>query len=261
MVIMPVTVDLHSAAKQHLKGCKRSSALRLAAEILAVDCGLKTSFLYDFGAADILQIQRYLKELHQIGFIQGPLHILDMEGTVLIINVPRTASYLTMLQNSGELHVIDVSATLEYPEMFAQDRLWRIQSQLSDLLTHLTPYQTELPGTISVADIASTEWNLCTMFGFLLHYPAVYWFDTTKNFENCLSFTPLKRITVESTCCQIGLHKLQVYSFTIPESVCQNLQPLLQAWTERLKHEFDGQSHFTDLKVIMETVMLPAVAL
>lgn len=258
---MSLIVDLQSAAKHHLKGCKRSFALRLAAEILAVDCDLKPCFLYDLGAAEVLQIQRYLKELHHIGFIQGPLHILNLEGTILIINVPRATSYLAMLLNSGELHVVDVSSTLKHPEVCAQDRLWIIQSQLSDLLTHLTPYQRELPGSISTAEIASTEWNLCTIFGFLLRYPAVYWFDTARNFENCLPFTPLKRVTVETTCSKIGRQKLQLYSFTLPESVYHTLQLLLQDWTENLKRAFDEQCHFKDLKIVMETVTLPAVAL
>ncbi|XP_069612259.1 UPF0739 protein C1orf74 homolog [Ranitomeya imitator] len=258
---MSLIIDLHTAAKRHLKGCKRSFALRLAAEILAVDCGLKPCFLYDLGTEDVLQIQRYVSELHQIGFILGPLHILSIEETVLIINVSRAVSYLTKLLNSAELHVIDVSATLKHPRMCSQDRLLTIKSQLSDLLTHLTNYQSKLPGRISAADMPCTEWNLCTMFGFLLCYPAVYWFDTTTNFENCLSFTPLKRVTIEITCSKIGLHKLQVYSFTIPESVFHTLQLLLQAWTESLQRMFDGQCQFTDLKINMETVTLPSVAL
>ncbi|XP_075706812.1 UPF0739 protein C1orf74 homolog [Rhinoderma darwinii] len=258
---MSLIMDLHAAAKQHLKGCRRSLALRLAAETLAVDCGLKPCFLYDLGAADVSQIQGYLKQLHQVGFLQGPLHILNLAGTILLINVPKATSCLAMLLNSGELHVIDVSAKLKHPEVFAQDRLWKIHSQLSDLLKHLTPYQSEPPGTVSIADIPATEWNLCTMFGFLLHYPAVYWFDTSRNFENCLSFTPLKHVTVKTTCSKIGLHKLQVYSFTIPETVYHTLQLLLQAWTERLKRSFHGQCHFTDLEITMETVTLPAVAL
>ncbi|KAM4048261.1 UPF0739 protein C1orf74 homolog isoform 1-T2 [Anomaloglossus baeobatrachus] len=258
---MSLIVDLHSAAKRHLKGCKRSFALRLAAEILAVDCGLKQCFLYDLGAEDVLKIQRYVIELHQIGLIVGPLHILSIAETVLIINVPRAVSYLAKLIDSGELHVIDVSATLKHPRMCAQDRLLTIQSQLSDLLTHLTSYRSDLPGSISIADLPCPEWNLCTIFGFLLRYPAVYWFDTAKNFENCLPFTPLKRVTVETTCCKIGLDKLQVYSFTVPESVYQTLQPLLQAWTESLQHTFNGQCYFTGLEIIIETVTLPAVAL
>ncbi|XP_040279955.1 UPF0739 protein C1orf74 homolog [Bufo bufo] len=258
---MALIVDLHSAAKQHLKGCKRSFTLRLAAEILAVDCGLKPCFLYDLGAVDVLQIQRYLKELHQIGFIQGPLHILNMEGTTLIINVPRAASYLAMLLNSGDLQVMDVSATLKHPELCASDRLWIIQSELSDLLTHLTPYQSELPGAISAAEIPTTGWNLCTIFGCLLNYPAVYWFETTRNFENCLSFTPLRHVTVDTTCPKIGLRKLQVYSFTIPESIYHTLQLLLQVWTDSLKQTFNGQCHFTDPEITMKTVTLPTVAL
>ncbi|XP_069810632.1 UPF0739 protein C1orf74 homolog [Dendropsophus ebraccatus] len=258
---MSLIMDLHSAAKHHLKGCKRSSSLRLAANILAVDCGLKPCFLYDSGAEDVLQLQSYLQELHHIGFIQGPLHIVNMAGTILILSVPRVASYLVMLLHTGELHVVDVSATLRNPEVLAQDGLRTIQAQLSDLLTHLTPYKSELPGTISVADIPSPEWNLCTIFGFLLHYPVVYWFDTTRNFENCLSFTPLKHVTVETTCATIGLHKLPLYSFTIPESVYHTVQLFLEAWTESLRRTFSGQHHFRDLNVTMETVILPAVSL
>ncbi|KAG8589456.1 hypothetical protein GDO81_006394 [Engystomops pustulosus] len=258
---MSLIVSLHSAAKKHLKGCKGSLATRLAAEILAVDCGLKPCFLYDLGTADVLQIQRYLQALHQIGFIQGPLHILNIEGTIVIINVPRAACCMANVLNSGELYVIDVSATLLHPQVFSQDRLCFIQAQLSELLLHLTPYQNAPPGTISIADLPRTDWNLCTMFGFLLHYPAVYWFDTTKNFENCLSFTPLKHVTVETTCPKIGLCKVQVYSFTIPESVYQTLSSLLHTWTEGIRHKFNGQCHFTDLEIITENVTLPAVAL
>lgn len=258
---MSLVRDLHLAAKNHLEHRKRSQALKLAAEILFVDCGLKNGFLYDLGGAGVVQIQGYLKELHQLGFIKGPLHVLNMADTVLILNISSTVSYLGLVLDREDLHVIDVSSQLKHPEMFNQDGLYQIRSQLSDLLTLLKSYQDVKPGSISVAHIPCSEWNLCTMFGFLLHFPVVYWFDTSKSFENCLSFTPLKHYTVQTTCPKVGLQKIQVYSFTIPESVYQSVQTLLQTWIKGLKQMFHVQGHFTDLEIITETVTLPAVAL
>ncbi|KAM5181644.1 UPF0739 protein C1orf74 homolog isoform 1-T5 [Mantella aurantiaca] len=258
---MSLLKDLHLAARHHLEERKTSLALKLAAEILFVDCGLKPAFLYDLSGAGVLQIQGYLKELHQLGFISGPLHVLNMADTIVIINVSSTVSYLSSLLEREDLHVIDVSAQLKQPEMFNQDRLCQIRSHLSDLLVLLKPHQDTQPGIISAADITCPEWNLCTMFGFLLHFPVVYWFDASKSFENCLSFTPLKHFTVQTTCPEVGLQKIQVYSFTIPESIYQSVQTLLQMWTKGLRQMFCTQSHFTDLEIITETVTLPAVAL
>ncbi|XP_072281590.1 UPF0739 protein C1orf74 homolog [Pyxicephalus adspersus] len=259
---MSLIKDLHLAAKHHLKERKRSLALKLAAEILFVDCGLKTSFLYDLNGASVVQIQEYLKELHQMGFIKRPLHVLSIADNILIINVSRTLSYLRLLLDTEDLYVIDVSAQLKQPEMFNQDRLCEIKSQLLDLLTLLRPYQYIKPEKISVADIPSPGWNLCTMFGFLLHFPAVYWFDTSKNFDNCLSFTPLKHFTVQTVCPKIGLQKIPVYSFSIPESVYDSVQALLQTWINGLRQMIHvHSSDFKDLEIITETVTLPTVAL
>ncbi|XP_063811419.1 UPF0739 protein C1orf74 homolog [Pseudophryne corroboree] len=258
---MSLIKDLHSAAKNHLKGLKRSLVLKLAAEILSVDCGLKPCFLYDFSAADMLQILNYLKELQKMGFIKGPLHLLTMEENILILNVSRVVSFLKILLQSKDLHVMDVSAQLKQPKIFGQDQLCHIRPHISDLLTHLRPYLGEQPGSITVTELPCSEWNLCTMFGLLLHYPAVYWFDTTRNFENCLSLMPLKRFIVQTTCPKIELHKFQLYSFTIPELIYPSLQSPLQTWSKDVRRVFHEQGHFTDLEIITETVTLPAVAL
>lgn len=258
---MTLVAELHLAAKHHLKEKKKPSALTLAAEILLVDCGLKPCFLYDVNGASVLQIQAYLKELLQIGFIQGPLHVLNMADTVLILKVSNSVSYLRLLLNSEDIHVMDVSAQLKQPEMFGHNQLGHIRSHLSDLLEHLKHYEGAKPGAVLVADLTSPEWNLCTMFGFLLQFPAVYWFDTTKSFENCLSFIPLRRFIAQAACPEVRIQKMQVYSFTIPESICESVQTLLHAWSEGLRQMFQEQHHFTDLRVITETVTLPAVAL
>ncbi|MEE6493431.1 hypothetical protein FKM82_016827 [Ascaphus truei] len=258
--------ELRSAATRHLREGRRrslsaSASLNLAAEILAVDSGLKPSFLYDYSAAGVEQIQSYLKELQHMGLIQGHLLVLNIAGNILIINVPRAISCLDTLLGSEDLHLIDVSASLEHPVMCSQIQVPQMRSPLLELLDHLQPYQGEKPAMVSVGDIHSPVWNLCTVFGFLLGFPAAYWFDTTRGFENCLSLIPLRRFSVQASCSRINLHRVQLYSFTVPESVYPSMQVHVEDWIERLKQIFNGQSNFTDLQIITNTVTLTVVAL
>ncbi|KAM4702220.1 UPF0739 protein C1orf74 homolog [Discoglossus pictus] len=258
---------LYSAAIKHLKEKKKKSSLSLsvslslAAEVLAVDSGLKPCFLYDYSAAGEPQIQSYLEELQHMGVLQGHLHILNIEGTFLIINVHRTISHLDKLLQSGDLYIIDVSAHLNQPVMCGKNQLPQIHAQLQMLLQHLVQYHSAQAATVSVGQIHAPDWNLCTIYGFLLGFPATYWFDTTRSFENCLSLIPLKHFTVQASCARIGLHKVHIYSFTVPEFVYHSLQAHLDDWGERLKQMFNGQNSFTDLQIITDTVTLTAVPL
>ncbi|KAE8622747.1 hypothetical protein XENTR_v10005359 [Xenopus tropicalis] len=255
---------LLSAARYHLKETKRMSmmvALNLAAEILAVDCGLKPCFLYDYTTSGVQQICSYLKELQNLGLIVGHLHILNIEETILIINVTKAVSYLETLLHSQDLHLIDVSNYLSQPELVSSNQVPQIHAQLAELLGHIKPYQSGQPASVSVGGIQSPEWNLCTMFGFLLQFPSTYWFDTQKGFENCLSFTPLRLFTVQANCSRIGHQSVQIYSFTVPECVYQATQVHLEDWSKSLKQAFNEQIYFTDLEIITNTVSLPSVAL
>ncbi|XP_010081632.1 PREDICTED: UPF0739 protein C1orf74 homolog [Pterocles gutturalis] len=80
--------------------------------------------------------------------------------------------------------------------------------------------------------------------------------------ENCLALTPLRVFTVQASCRRIkdGL-RVQVYSFSIPESLCAELEEVLGAWCDDLREAFSAQSDFVDLCISSEVVSLPAVAL
>ncbi|XP_009866184.1 PREDICTED: UPF0739 protein C1orf74 homolog, partial [Apaloderma vittatum] len=105
-------------------------------------------------------------------------------------------------------------------------------------------------------------WNLCTVVGVLLGYPAAYAFTAGEGAENCLALTPLRVFTVQASCPRIrdGL-RVQIYSFSVPESLCTELKGVLDAWRDELEEAFSMQSDFVDLCVASEVVTLPAVAL
>ncbi|XP_008944528.1 PREDICTED: UPF0739 protein C1orf74 homolog, partial [Merops nubicus] len=117
-------------------------------------------------------------------------------------------------------------------------------------------------GSVSSSEVVPAGWNLCTVVGVLLGYPAAYAFATEDDTENCLALTPLRVFTVQASCPRIrdGL-RVQIYSFSIPESLCAELREALGAWQEELTEAFSTQSDFVDLHIASEVVSLPAVAL
>ncbi|CAM9844531.1 unnamed protein product [Bubo scandiacus] len=117
-------------------------------------------------------------------------------------------------------------------------------------------------GPVSSSEVVPAGWNLCTIVGVLLGYPAAYTFAVEEGAQNCLALTPLRVFTAQASCPSIrdGL-RVQIYSFSIPESLCAELKEVLDAWCDELKEAFSAQSDFVDLRISSEVVSLPAVAL
>ncbi|KFV95865.1 PREDICTED: UPF0739 protein C1orf74 homolog, partial [Eurypyga helias] len=137
-----------------------------------------------------------------------------------------------------------------------------IRGHLADLLAHLGATEATATGPVSSSVVVPTGWNLCTIVGVLLGYPAAYTFSMEEGAENCLALMPLRVFTVQASCPRIrdGL-RVQIYSFSIPESLCAELKEVLDAWCGDLKEAFGAQSDFVDLRISSEVVSLPAVAL
>ncbi|KFO76799.1 UPF0739 protein C1orf74, partial [Cuculus canorus] len=215
-------------------------ALQLAGEVLAVAAGLKPALLCDCGAAGVAEWGRYLGRLRGAG---------RRVGAVLCAH---------------PAPFIDVSAARRSPALCGQEEAEAIRGHLAVLLGHLraTCPMSSIPDSVSSSEVVPTGWNLCTIVGVLLGYPAAYTFATEEGGENCLAMTLLRVFTVQAACPRIkdGL-VVQIYSFSIPESLCMELKELLDAWCEELKEAFRVQSDFVDLRILSEVVSLPAVAL
>ncbi|XP_069489388.1 UPF0739 protein C1orf74 homolog [Ambystoma mexicanum] len=264
--MMPAAFSpLLAAARQHLgKGKKNvfslSKSLHLAAEVLAVDSGLKPAFLYDHSSAGIIQLQDYLHELHFIGFIQHHLHLLDISDNIILVNVENTVSNLE--SSWLRKRVVDISSSLTSPVVCEPGHPREIEGHILELLHHLTMFGNGTPGTISTGTISNPKWNLCTIFGLLLGYPVPYWFDTDKGFENCLALTPLRIFTVQVLCPKISdTMQFKLYSFSVPDSLHLSLKEHMDVWNEKLKNAFSRQRCFTDLSLNSHVTVLAAVAL
>ncbi|KFP70590.1 PREDICTED: UPF0739 protein C1orf74 homolog, partial [Acanthisitta chloris] len=240
-----------------------SQALHLAGEVLAVGIGLKPALLYDCGAEGTKEMLRYLRGLRDAGLSSRRLHVLGIEGSVLLLNPELARKRLEdVICADSVLPFVDVSARKRCPTLCGRAQGEVSKSHLTSLLAHLEAAETTSADPVSSSEVVLTGWNLCTIFGVLLGYPVVYTFCTEESAENCLALTPLRVFTVQASCPRIkdGL-RIQIYSFSIPESLCAQLAEVLAAWQEELKEAFSAQSDFVDLCVSSEVVSLPAVAL
>ncbi|NXA83542.1 CA074 protein, partial [Thryothorus ludovicianus] len=135
-----------------------------------------------------------------------------------------------------------------------------LHRRLAALLGRLRDAEAASAEPVTASEVVPGDWNLCTVAGVLLGYPAVYTF--AEGAENCLALTPLRVFTAHASCPRIkdGL-RVQIYSFSVPESLCAQLRDVLDAWCQELKEAFSAQSDFVDLCISSEVVSLPAVAL
>lgn len=237
-------------------------SLDLAAQVSAVDLGLKPALLYDSNGASADQVQQYLSSLQSSQLVSRSLLTLDLNGNTLIVNPLTVRSNVEQLFRDDSVAVIDVRHSLEKPTITDPLR-GELKSMTQDLLLLLRGFEqlkeAERPHHVGEE---SEQWNLCTVFGLLLGYPVTYWFDQTKSFENCLSMTPLMVTTASATWqADTAGHTCCLYSFSVPAVLLKAVQSNLENWRLHLQERFQQQNVLKDLTVRQTTVTLPSVCL
>ncbi|KAM9361893.1 UPF0739 protein C1orf74 homolog [Symphorus nematophorus] len=262
------TQELFVAAARTCLSAGRKSlsvpqSLDLAAQVLAVDLGLKPALLYDSNSAGADQVQQYLSSLQSAQLVSESLLTLDLNGNTLIVNPVTVRSNVEQLFHDGSTAVINVCHSLEKPTITdpLREELKSMTHDLQHLLREFEPPK-EAEKTPHYVGEKSEDWNLCTVFGLLLGYPVTYWFDQTKSFENCLSMTPLM-VTTASATWQVdsASHRCLLYSFSIPAALLQETQSNVENWRLCLQERFQQQNVLKDLTVSQSTVTLPSVCL
>ncbi|XP_032936012.1 UPF0739 protein C1orf74 homolog [Catharus ustulatus] len=235
-------------------------ALHAAGEVLAVAAGLKPALLWDCGAAGPAELRRYLGRLREAGLAPGRLHVLGMGGSALVLRPGLARGRLRAVLRSRPAPLVEVSAARPSPALCGPAEARPVLRHLSSLLGHLRDAEAASTEPVTSSEVAAGDWNLCTVAGVLLGYPAVYTF--AQGAENCLALTPLRVFTAQACCPRIkdGL-RVRISSFSVPESLCTELRGVLDAWCQELRDAFSAQTDFVDLCISSEVVSLPAVAL
>ncbi|NWT16447.1 CA074 protein, partial [Vireo altiloquus] len=190
------------------------------------------------------------------------LHVLAMGGSALVLRPGPARSRVRAALRARPVPLVDVSAARPGPALCAPAQARTVRQHLADLLGHLRDAEAASAEPVTASEVVPGDWNLCTVAGVLLGYPAVYTFAGAEGGENCLALTPLRVFTAQASCPRIkdGL-RVRIYSFSVPESLCAELREVLDEWCEELKKAFSAQNDFVDLCISSEVVSLPAVAL
>lgn len=254
-----------AAAKKYLSTRKKSLSyskiLDLFTHVLAVDLGLKPALLYDTNGTGSEQVQQYLRCLQTSQLVSKSLCTLDLNGNTLIVNHEIALFHLNEILNCGNVCLVDVSHSLNRPELHDLSRAEFVDlvQKLQLLIKGFAQHDYYKP---LYAGEQCENWNLCTVFGLLLGYPVTYWFDQTKSYENCLSMTTLMVTTAMATWEKDGVcHSTCLYSFSVPADLFHKIQPFLKIWNDSLQERFKKQHVFTNLTISQTSVTLASVCL
>lgn len=264
---MVVSADIFISSAQKFLCCGKkkrqiplSSCLDLAVQIIAVDLGLKPAVLYDLNGACAEQIQRYVSSLQEAGVLNTTLRIFSISGSCLVVNLNLMKEHLNEALKEKSLLTVDVCPWKEQPSLIVMDG--STKHMVKEMLDFIIDKEDQCLSVSVVGEELYDRWNLCTLYGILLGYPASYWFDQAQSFENCLSMTPLvvNKVWVCWPVCGTK-HRSCLYSFSVPEVLWEEVDTYIKIWMELFRNRFCNQTILTELSISKETVILPSVAL
>ena len=193
---------------------------------------IKPGLLWDFGNIDTLG-------LLELRIILPDIFVLKIAGDYFISS---RKCFKKHYQNpeSNFPTVIDISNNLPEPGIAAAETEQKVHKDFRHLLSQIYASEEDVID-INIGDGI----NVTTMFGLLLGYPVVYYYDT--NIEgNCLSNRDL-------TVYKIGSNNFWPISFSVPTNLLS--QTNIFDWLDNLR------TSFSDLDTKSESVNLPFIAM
>ena len=115
----------------------------------------------------------------------------------------------------------------QYIDLFSY---WNCQLLLQVITEKLTVWNTDNAFTLEL----SPDINRSTVFGLLLGYPVVYWYNNATSADNCLSHVPLRLFQISAVDSTVDSQPAVIYSFTIPEQLYSNCQFFIDNWQKQL---------------------------
>lgn len=244
------------------KSLSITQSLDLAAQVCAVSLGLKPSLLYDMNSANAEQLREYLSSLQSLQLVSKSLLVMSLSGNCFVVNPGSLKTNIQRVLHDSSVIMVDVGHSLESPAItdLQKCKLMSVGQKLQILLEEFQQLK-EAEKPLYVEE-ESEDWNLCSVFGLLLGYPVIYWFDQTMGFENCMSMTPLIVITASAAFqTNATSHRCSLYSFSLPAALLEETQSTLQNWKLHLQEKFEQQHILKDLSLNQASVTLSSVCL
>lgn len=259
-------------------------------DLFSVSCGVKRAWLVDYFQPDAEKLQSVMGSVlnHEPNFNRKDMCTVSINDDLLVVNIEDALSACEELIQAAasamgdwtrHQHSLSAHAGVyEFVVLNSSCNQHRAtEDELSHILTEMLPVAMTLKEEVSavkcvspahlvspdimciphVAITAPEGVNLCTLFGWLLGYPFVYWFPYSNGgFEvGGLSMVPLtcykvcyvsSEAVTDSSSTSAGMrigvetdhHPLVLYSFSVPTSVLTSnpfISKVVHEWFERIK--------------------------
>ena len=173
----------------------------IAHQILGVDGGIKFGFLFDCGFIETKRLIDLIKEIKSFGLIRNDIIIVQIGVDVIIFNLNN------FLENVKIPLCINISKSLQKPEIL--DILDSVVKMFKYINTQLEEFSDRSNNDLVLELKLDCTFCIPTIFGYLIGYPVLYWYDVFESDDNCLGDVDLQVY-------QILCHRHLIYSFSIP---------------------------------------------
>lgn len=189
---------------KHFSSSQVSKSSHFYSDITSTLLGIKPSHLVDYVPPDPDRLQKFLQEALlscDKNWTNQDLCILKIEEDVLLVNYTSLVS-LRKASSKSVVIWVDVTRGLDRPAVISEaDRCHTVEKSLSACFEQLerhfllksSPKDNAIvvplihhclsPGERNLCLDSTSEENACSLFGWLLGYPVVYWFDTSKGYD------------------------------------------------------------------------------
>ena len=232
-------------------------------DLLCVIEGIKPALLFDYAMTEPETLKTFLTAVISNGLLpvkNAQLGIIEVGLDVLVYNLQ--AMTCVVADDIKDVTLIDVTGREGNPRIMNPEECHKITDVILTEIRQICQSfhsEGEELDHIPIHKINdSVDINLSTLFGYLLGYPVIYWFDVKCPKENCLSMLPLTVFTVTG---DFPGKTHTIFSYSIPENILPSVKHLVEAWELKLKSKDNSLDFVCNVCFSSKTVTLPAVNL
>lgn len=195
--------------------------------------GKKPSFLWDLGnviTSDLLKLKIFFSDLV----------VINISGDYLVSTSELIKQHFQDLNMNFPL-IVDISCDRKEPQIATSEIIVDQKCMTVEVMKQISDSAEE------VIDLPSKEsWNISTLFGILLGYPVVYYYDIS-NENNCLSNRDL-------LVHKIGIKDIWATSFSVPANI--EVGSRISQWAETVINVSTDDIIFQTESVNLHSVVL-----
>ncbi|EDO47838.1 predicted protein, partial [Nematostella vectensis] len=219
-------------------------------EFMLVSIGAKASLLFDYAYVESSKMFSLLQDLQSQNILENALSVVVLGEDIIICDMCKIITFLEVRLQENDFVVVDISVHLKKPKVICKkEQFLQLLEQMRHRLLECGSEGKPCQEKALILHIDTLpDWNISSLFGFLLGYPVIYWYDKVGDY-NCLAMEPLYLYQVfisTSTCLHFeklrntkkmitkGNEKMQMISFSAPQCLFPHFESCVERWKAAL---------------------------